>query len=150
VLSISNGGDQRTYREETSLEDSKDDAKGDQLVPLRDEAEANHGGSPKDGDGREECARSDLAQDDGGGRLQQDVGDEEDENDDRVAFSDELEVDAHSGDDCDTRVGAVHQRDAVHASECQDQASVDSPDDLLLLLRGEGIDGIVVDDVGVI
>jgi hypothetical protein len=149
VLSISNGGDQ-TYREETSLEDSKDDAKGDQLVPLRNEAEADHGGSPKDGDGREESARSDLSQDDGGGRLQQDVGDEEDENDDRVAFSDELEVDAHPGDDCDTRVGAVHQRDAVHSSERQNKTSVDSPDDLLLLLRGEGVDCIVVDGVGVI
>jgi hypothetical protein len=108
------------YWEEASFEDSKDDAKGDQLVPLSDEAEADHGGSPEDGDGGEESARSDLAQDDGGGWLQQDVGDEEDEDDDRVAFSDELEVDAHSSDNGDASVGSVHQRDAVHSSECQD------------------------------
>ena len=41
-------------------------------------------------------------------------------------------------------VGAVHQRDTVHATESQDETSVDSPDDFLLLLWCEGIDvGIV-------
>jgi hypothetical protein len=91
-----------TYGEETGFEDSEDDAEGDELVPLLDEAEADHGGSPKDGDGREECPRPDLSQDDCRWWLQQHVGDEEDEDDDRVPLSDELEVDAHSGDDSNT------------------------------------------------
>ena len=109
------------------------------MVPFLDEAEADHGGSPKDGDSREEDPRSDLSQDDGRWWLQQDVGDEEDENDDRVAFSDEFEVDTHTGDDGDTLlralvdalagvrvrqttycVGSVHERDTVHSSEGQD------------------------------
>jgi hypothetical protein len=46
-------------------------------------------------------------------------------------------------------VGAVHQRDTVHAAESQDETSVDSPDDLLLLLWCEGINMGIVHGVGV-
>lgn len=71
-------------------------------MPLFDEAEADHGGSPENGDGREERSGADFAQDDCRGRLQQDVADEEDKDDDRVAFSNQLEVNAHAGDDGDS------------------------------------------------
>ena len=46
-------------------------------------------------------------------------------------------------------VGAVHQRDTVHAAESQDETSVDSPDDLLLFLWREGIDVGIVHGIGV-
>ena len=47
-------------------------------MPLRDEAEADHRGSPKDGDCREEGPRSNLSQDDRSWGLQHDVANEED------------------------------------------------------------------------
>lgn len=62
-----------TYREESSLEDSENDTQGNQLVPLLDKAEADHGYAPEDGDRWEECAWSQLSQHDGGRRLEKHV-----------------------------------------------------------------------------
>ena len=62
-----------TYREESSLEDSENDTQGDQLVPLLDKAEADHGYAPEDGDRWEECARAQLPQYDRGRRLKKHV-----------------------------------------------------------------------------
>jgi hypothetical protein len=66
-------------------------------MPLGDEAEADHCGSPEDGDCWEESPRSNLSQDDRSRGLQQNVRNKKYKNDDRVAFSDELEVDPHAG-----------------------------------------------------
>ena len=46
-------------------------------------------------------------------------------------------------------VGAVHQRNTVHATESQDETPVNSPDDLLLLLWCEGIDVGILHGIGV-
>jgi hypothetical protein len=77
-----------TYREETSLEDSENDTERNQFVPLLDKAEADHCSAPEDCDGWEECAWAQFSEHDCGRRLQHNITDEEDEDDDRIAFSD--------------------------------------------------------------
>ena len=64
---------ERTYREETSLKNSENDTKRDQLVPLLDKAEADHCDAPQYRDRWEKCARSQLSQHDGGWRLEKHV-----------------------------------------------------------------------------
>lgn len=96
-------------REEASLEHTEDDAEPDHLGPVVYESESlwngwlamtpipipevthNHDASPQDADGGKESARSKLAHDDRCGRLEEDVRDEENEDDNTVS------VDARRG-----------------------------------------------------
>lgn len=87
-----------THWEESGFEDSKDDAKRNKLIPLLDEAKADHGDAPENGDRWKECPWSDLAQNNSCWRLQQDVRDEENQDYDGISLSDEFEVDTHSSD----------------------------------------------------
>jgi hypothetical protein len=60
--------------------------------------DGTHDCSPGDGDTREEVLATDLAEEDVGGKLEDDVRDEEDEGNDGVAVSDgEGEVGGHTG-----------------------------------------------------
>jgi len=80
--------------------------------------------------------------------LEEDVRDEKNEDDDRVSVLDEKKVDSHTSNDGNTRVGTIHQTDTVQETKSQDQATVNSPDNLLLLFRGESLNTGIVDLVG--
>jgi len=85
-------------------------------VPLLDKAEANHDGAPKYDNGRQKDSWAQLAEYNGGGRLESDIGDEEQQHDKTVAFTSEFEVDTHTGNHSDTKIRAIHERHAVHES----------------------------------
>ena len=68
-----------TAGEETSLQQTKQDTAGIQLLIVFDETHANHDSTPKGGDQGQVNARADLSDKDGGRRLENDVWDEEDE-----------------------------------------------------------------------
>lgn len=56
----------------------------------------DHASSPKDSDGWKETAGANLAQDDGGGWLEENVGDKKDEHDETVSFSDQFKAFRHT------------------------------------------------------
>lgn len=114
-------------------------------MPLLDKTEADHDSPPDDDDRRQEDAGTKFAEDDGGGRLQSDVCDEEQQDDDAVTFAGELEVGAHTSDHGDAQIGPVHEGHTVHEAEGGNQAKIDLTNDLLLLLRSEGVDSIIVE-----
>lgn len=104
-------------------------------------------------------SRADLADDDGRGGLEDDVGDEEDKGDDglgvmrlrdhvlpskpcfrgatHISVADQHQVLAHIGEDGGSKIGAIHKRHAVHEADRGDEAAVDPADNLLLLLGAE-------------
>ena len=88
--------------------------------------------------------RAEFPEDDGGWRLQQDVCNEEEEDDNGVSVFDKNEVDTHASDDGNTGVGSIHKRDAVHEAQSQDQSSVNAVNDFPLLLGSELINGSIV------
>ena len=73
-----------TYREEASLKKTQDHTTRGQSSPVVCESHANHDSAPSNTQTCEENARADLASEDGGGRLKNNVCDEEDEGDDRL------------------------------------------------------------------
>jgi hypothetical protein len=75
-------------------------------VSISRQSEGTHDCSPGDSDTREEVLATDLAEEDVGGQLEDDVRDEEDEGDNGVAISDgECEVGGHTGLTGDRDVG---------------------------------------------
>lgn len=84
-------------------------------------------------------ARTDLADEDGGRRLEENVGDEEDQVGNVVSEIDEYEINTHSSNVGSTHVGSVHERDTVHGTNSDDQSSIDSSNNLLLLIGGESM-----------
>ena len=73
-----------TYREEASLKQTQNHTTRCQSGPVVCETHSDHDGAPRDTQASEENARADLASEDGGGRLENDICDEEDEGDDRL------------------------------------------------------------------
>ena len=73
-----------TYREETSLKQAQNHTTRRQRSPVLRETHANHNSAPRNTQSREENARADLARENGGRRLENDVCDEEDEGNDRL------------------------------------------------------------------
>lgn len=71
-----------TAGEETGLENTENGAHGGEVGKVAGETHADHDGAPGEGDARKMDPRSDLANNDCAGRLEDDVGDEEDEGDD--------------------------------------------------------------------
>ena len=49
----------------------------------------------------------------------------------------QFQLHAHARNRCVGQVGAVHERDAVHDADDDDQTPVEAVDDFLLLFRGE-------------
>lgn len=74
-----------THREETGLHQPQDDTTCGESLPSVREAHANHHGTPGDTQASEEVARSNLAGQDRGWRLEDDVCGEEDECDDGLS-----------------------------------------------------------------
>lgn len=68
-----------TAGEESSLEETEHSSESSKLRVLFDETHADHDGSPGHGDEGEMDARADFTDEDRGGRLEEDVRDEEDE-----------------------------------------------------------------------
>ena len=102
-----------TSGEETSLEDTKNETKWDHLSPGLQEAEGDHSDTPKDANCGQEDSWSNFSENDGGRWLQEDVGDEEHQDDRRVAEADQFEINTHTSDDSNTQVGTIHEGDAV-------------------------------------
>lgn len=65
--------------EEAGFEYTQNEAEAGQRAPVFNETHADHDGAPEESDEGEENARSDFPDGDGRGRLEDDVGDEEDE-----------------------------------------------------------------------
>jgi hypothetical protein len=106
-------------------------------------------------------AWADGANDDGRGRLEDDVRDKEDEVADileivrvnkdlilrviqalemtDVAISCEFQLKSHAGDGGGAHVGAIHETDAVHGANSDDQTTINAPDYLPLFLFGEAM-----------
>jgi hypothetical protein len=131
-------------REEAGLEEAEQDAHAGELAKVLDKAHANHDAAPEQGDGGQMDAGAQLADHNGGGWLEDDVGDEEDEVGNVVVQSLETELDVHAGDSGGAHVGAVHQTDAVHGAANQNQTAVGPADDCLLLGEGEAVVDIVI------
>ncbi len=136
-------------REEASLKHTQYQSERDEIDPFSHKPEADHGDAPEEGDGWEENERSNFSQDHGSRWLQQNVGDEEEEDDDRVSVSDKDEVDTHTSDNRNTSICSIHQGHAVKETERKHQPSVNTPDDLLLLCWGKSLDASIVDFIGV-
>jgi len=94
---------------ETSLEDTQDKTKRKQCVPLLHKSEANHDRSPDNNNGRQENAGTKLAEDNGGRRLQSNVCNEEQEHNETVSFAGELQINTHTSNHGNTKVGSVHE-----------------------------------------
>jgi hypothetical protein len=137
-------------REETSLEDTENETERKQSMPLLDEPKADHDRPPDDDDGRQEDTGANLSQNNGGRRLKRDVCDEEQQDNETVSLAGELQVNTHTSHHGNTKVGPVHQGDAVHAAKNRDQSVVNFPQDLFLLLWCEGIEALFVDDSRVV
>lgn len=73
-----------TAGEEAGLEDTENHAQRSELAPLLDETHPNHYRPPQQGDAGHMDARTQLANDDGRGWLEDGVRDEEDEGDDAL------------------------------------------------------------------
>jgi hypothetical protein len=96
-----------THGEETSLKETQDHTTRGQSSPVIRETHANHDGAPCYAQTCEEVARTNLAGENGGWRLEHDICDEEDEGHDRLRFAkivsvaipgtifDTLKVDSH-------------------------------------------------------
>ena len=71
-----------TYREEAGLEQTQNNTTRGQSSPVVGETHSNHYSAPRNTQACEEDARADLAGENGGRRLENDVCDEEDKGDD--------------------------------------------------------------------
>lgn len=97
VARVPGGQEINCAREETSLENTKEDAEPEHLVPLVDKSETDENASPKHADGSYEVGRTDLAHEDCCRRLKEDVWDKENQTDDTVAVAEvESKVFAHT------------------------------------------------------
>lgn len=75
---------------ETRLKHAQNETHADHLLPVCQEAEADHRRAPEECDRREENTRPEFAEDDGRRWLQENVGREEDERNNRVAIPDQF------------------------------------------------------------
>ncbi len=71
-------------RKRTSFQDTEQDSQASHLLPILHKAHSDHAGAPEDGNHSQMSAGSKLAHDDGRRRLEDDIGDEEDERDDAL------------------------------------------------------------------
>jgi hypothetical protein len=77
-----------TAREKAGFEQTKNHAEGGELVPLFGEAHADHDDSPEEGDAGKVDAWAEPAHQDGGGRLEGDIGGEKDQDNHRLKLQD--------------------------------------------------------------
>ncbi len=127
----------------------------------------DHDDAPSEYDGGQEDARADPSDGNGRRRLEEGVGKEEYQRNDRVriVFGVHTKLGLHSADTwlattfirrserrpraClpshggRTEIGAVEETDHVHASQGNDEPEIDSTVDLLLLFGGDGCDSRV-------
>ena len=147
-----------TAREEAGLEKTKHCSQGGKLTKVIDETHTDHDGAPECGDGCEVDAGTDLTDEDGGRGLEDDVGDEEDQvgnvlglcqriyllvpsrpRNTHVSEAGEIKLNTHTRNVGSTHVGPVHERHAVHSTHSRNQSSIDTSDNLLLLIGRESM-----------
>lgn len=135
---------------EASLEYTQEQSKVDQVSPVLNKAEANHSDTPDERYAWQENPRSNFSENDSGWWLQQHICYEENQDDDRISFADKDKINAHTSDDSDTQIGAIHQRYTVQEAEGEYKSSVDMPNDPLLFFWRKGIDALIQIGVGLV
>ena len=76
--------------------------------------------------------------------LKNNISDEENKYNDGVSRSNEYQINSHPGDNGDASVGSIHQADTVQEAKGEHESSINTTNDLPLLLRSETIDASII------
>jgi hypothetical protein len=76
--------------------------------------------------------------------LENDICNEENKYNDGVSWSSEEQINSHPADNGDSKVRAIHQANAIHESEGENQSSINATDDLALFRQTETANASIV------